>query len=264
MTSTALSSPLVSIVLPTYNRASMLDKALATCLSQTLSNLEVVVVDDGSPDQTQKVVREWQAKDERVLLVTQANAGLPAALNAGFKAARGQYLTWTSDDNAFHADALEIMVQALEDDASVDFVYCDYLAIDENDKVIERVSLPDSDNLATKNVVGACFLYRRRVYESVGDYDTALFLAEDYDYWLRVSKRFRMKHLDACPYNYRLHATSLTSKREFAIFKMTLRARLKNSSDFGHRVLILRQAALHWRRRYLPLRAMLRRIRSKR
>lgn len=260
MNSLLASSPLVSIVLPTYNRAAMLDKAITTCLAQTLSDLEIIVVNDGSKDSTTEVVQKQQLTDNRVRLISQQNAGLPAALNAGFRAARGQFLTWTSDDNHYHADALEVMVRALQKDQDIDFVYCDYFSVDSDDNVIERVYLSESNNLRTRNVIGACFMYRRLVYETVGNYDTNLFLAEDYDYWMRVDKRFRIKHLNEAPYNYRLHATSLTNEREFSIFKMTTRARLKNAVGVRNRVFVLAQAASHLRRRYLPLRAIMRRL----
>ncbi|MBV9464137.1 MAG: glycosyltransferase, partial [Verrucomicrobiae bacterium] len=81
---------LVSIVLPTYNRADLLGRSIQSCLEQTYRNLEVIVVDDGSTDGTPKLVREYAAKDARVRSHRQQNAGLPCALNAGFLMAKGE------------------------------------------------------------------------------------------------------------------------------------------------------------------------------
>ena len=89
-------SDLVSIILPTYKRAQRLPAALESCLSQTHQNIELVVVDDGSPDNTGEVVQEFAKRDSRVRYVRQDNAKLPAALNTGHHAAKGQFLTCSS------------------------------------------------------------------------------------------------------------------------------------------------------------------------
>src|SRR5438552_1877085 len=101
---------LVSIVLPTYNRAHFLAGAIRSCLAQTYRNLEVIVVNDGSSDDSSRIVHEFAREDRRVRYVYQQNQKLPAALNTGHRLARGSYLTWTSDDNRFDPDAVELMV----------------------------------------------------------------------------------------------------------------------------------------------------------
>lgn len=232
--------PLVSIVLPTYNRATRLPRALQHCLQQTYGNLEVIVVDDGSHDDTAQVVAQFQREDARVRYAHQENKGLPAALNAGFRQSRGGYLTWTSDDNWYHHEAIAIMARALGEQPEVGLVYCDYEAVDGDGRLVRRVHLCEPANLMRENCVGACFLYRRRVYEVVGNYDVALFLAEDYDYWLRVRRAFSMYHIPGvAPYSYGWHEASLTEKRLFGVALMTLRARLKNAANWQEKLVSL-------------------------
>jgi GT2 family glycosyltransferase len=180
----------------------------------------------------------FAARDARVRLLRQPNRKLPAALNAGFQASRGTFLTWTSDDNQYEPDAIALMAAALEYETEIGLVYCDYT--DRNDSgEMRRVCLPEPDILPQQNCVGACFLYRRTVYEAIGDYDTQLFLAEDYDYWLRVSKRFLLRHLTGvCPYRYASHADSLTAKRLGDVRLAAVRARLKNTSSRRQRLWI--------------------------
>jgi glycosyltransferase involved in cell wall biosynthesis len=224
-------SGLVTIVLPTYNRATRLEKAIESCLKQTYRSIELIVVDDGSTDHTSQIVAACMARDLRVRVVHQANAGLPRALNAGFGLSRGEFLTWTSDDNEYAINAIEVMVRALEDRADVDLVYCDYELVDETRGIIGRTNLPEPEALLKGvNCVGACFLYRRSVYEQLGDYDPNVALAEDYDYWLRVHAAFRMAHLPgACPYRYGVHPHSLTATRAVQAIEAFWRARLKNA-----------------------------------
>src|SRR5512137_2512935 len=112
MSSNAPDKPLVSIVLPTYKRAHVLPHAISSVLNQTYTNLELVIVDDNSPDDTLEVVKLFN--DSRIHYVkNEPNLKLPRALNRGFSLARGEYLTWTSDDNLYAPTAIERMVDAL-------------------------------------------------------------------------------------------------------------------------------------------------------
>jgi glycosyltransferase involved in cell wall biosynthesis len=207
------SPALVTIVLPTYNRASRLPGALHSCLQQTYRNLEVIVVDDGSTDNTLEVVAPFQREDSRVRYLRQENQKLPAALNTGFRASMGKFLTWISDDNRFHEDAIEIMAQALHENPDVGLVYCGYDIVDAQGNLLQKVHPPGPDCLFNLNCVQACFMYRRKVYEVVGDYDPAWLYVEDYDYWLRVQKRFNLAHLPHVqPYSFVVHQQSLTSR----------------------------------------------------
>ena len=138
---------------------------------------------------------------------------LPAALNTGFAEARGEFFTWTSDDNLFRPLAFREMVAALGQDSTLDVVYCDYAFSDSNGRLTgaRRVGLPRA--LVYGNVVGACFLCRRNVHETLDGYDESLFLAEDYDFWLRCAASFAMlptllKACDAARISTRSAATA--------------------------------------------------------
>jgi hypothetical protein len=207
------SSAKVSIVLPTHNGSRYLRQSIESCLGQSYTNLELIVVDDGSAEDIRGVVDEF-AGDERVRYVRhEKNRGLPAALNTGFANASGAYLTWTSDDNYYQSDAIERMLRFLLRHPHVGFVYASVYVVDERQPAqpvrVRRV-LPPAD-LRRQNSVGACFLYRREVYESVGLYNPDAVLVEDYDYWVRVANRFRMQRIVAPLYYYRYHDKSLTS-----------------------------------------------------
>ena len=203
----------VSIVLPTYNGTKYIAQSIQSCLDQSYRNLEVIVVDDGSREDVSGIVARFD--DRRLLYVRhEVNRGLPAALNTGFTRATGSLLTWTSDDNYYAPDAIARLVRFLGRHPSISFVYSSMFIVDElGGKGQWRVRHPlPPEDLIRQNSVGGCFMYTREVYRTIGDYDSSAVLVEDYDYWTRVSKRFRMHRLLTPLYYYRYHEQSLTSK----------------------------------------------------
>jgi glycosyltransferase involved in cell wall biosynthesis len=238
-----MSFPAISIVLPTFNGSRYLEQSVESCLNQSLADWELFIVDDASTDDTPRIAAGFAARDDRIHLIRhEKNRKLPGALNTGFAAARGRYLTWTSDDNLYTPNALETMRDALERHPESDLVYADYATIDEVGNLMERVSAGEPPGLVSGNVVGPCFLYRARVQFELKGYDETLFLAEDYDFWLRVSSRFRLMHLKKSLYHYRLHADSLTSQRQSEIRRAhlsTLARNLPHMRCAGGRVLAI-------------------------
>ena len=98
-----------SIVLPVFNGDRYLQQALESCLQQTHRNLEILVVDDGSTDGTADIIAEQAARDPRIISIqNDQNLGLPSALNIGFARAKGEFLTWTSHDNFYESNAIEV------------------------------------------------------------------------------------------------------------------------------------------------------------
>lgn len=210
MTDTAL----ISIILPTYNGSKYLRGSVQSCLGQSYKNIELIIVDDGSTDATAEIASGFQKTDNRVRYIrNEMNLKLPATLNRGFEASKGQFLTWTSDDNLFKPEAIEVMHSYLESNPGVGFVYSDVTLIDENRTAIPRAAqIADPDQIFHINCIGPCFMYRREVYEKAGAYNTDLFLVEDYDYWLRIHSYFQMHHLKQSLYLLRQHTGNLGTR----------------------------------------------------
>lgn len=228
-----MSQPLVSVVLPTYKRAHLLAQAMHSVLAQTHANLELIVVDDDSPDDTAAVVASFN--DTRIQYVKNTpNLKLPRALNRGFALARGDYLTWTSDDNLFADDAIEKMVARLQQ-GDCDLVYADYYLFSEQDSEgrpldIHHDKLPSQLQLDRGNHIGACFMYTRKLYEKIGDYDPDLFLVEDYDYFLRAAKYFRFCHIAEPLYYFRRDDDTLYLSRFDEVKASDVLVRYKNGA----------------------------------
>lgn len=206
------STPKISIVLPTYNGAKYLRQAIESCLKQTYDNIELIIVDDCSSDNTPDIIKSFS--DRRVRYIrNEKNLRLPSSLNVGFKNAAGEYLTWTSDDNQFLPTAIEEMLDVLKNHPDGAFVYTDYYVMDLETGQTLLKQIPSKLNMGKLNRIGACFLYKREVYETIGDYNPYYGLVEDYDYWIRISKRFKMIHYPKALYIYGEHPHSLTSKK---------------------------------------------------
>jgi glycosyltransferase involved in cell wall biosynthesis len=223
---------LVSIVLPVYNGAQVLDESIASVIAQTYRDFELIVIDDGSTDETPRIADAWAARDPRVRVVHQENQKLPRSLSNGFRLARGEFLTWTSDDNRMKPDFLGKLVGALKKRPTVDMVYANVDIIDEAGHALrnsdwfsnyqtppgsEHIVIPGDVaelNVWPNNYVGSAFMYRARVAHLLGDYSAIRFTTEDYDYWMRVNEFFTLRHagIPDQVYEYRFHPKSLTSR----------------------------------------------------
>lgn len=212
----------VSIILPVYNGAKCVSNSIDSVLAQTYENFELVVVNDCSTDNTLEILNEYAKKDSRVKVFTnEENKKLPRTLNAGFARATGEYLTWTSDDNMYRPEAIEQMVQFLDSNPEYGLVYADMTIRNElREEFSEevRVAAPVKD-LRLRSICGACFMYRKEIADKVGEYNADLFLAEDYDYWIRISEVSLIAPLHKNLYIYRLQPESLTGSLKWERIK---------------------------------------------
>lgn len=214
--------PRVSMVMPVHNGARWLADAIDSVLAQDFTDFELILVDDASRDASPAIMDEAAARDPRVRLFRlDANVGLPAALNHGFAAARGELHSWTSDDNLLRPQMLTRLVAALDAQPDAHIVHADFTLIDEEGVELGRSRVGPVERLLYGNNVGACFLYREGVTKALGGYDTELFGVEDYDFWLRAALRFQFVALHEDLYIYRKHGGSLTSQRAGQIQALT-------------------------------------------
>jgi GT2 family glycosyltransferase len=209
------SAALVSIVLPVHNGARYLSLSIESCLKQSHQNIELIIVDDASSDESPAIIRKYAALDTRIVHVrNEINRGLPESLNAGFSLARGNFLTWTSDDNLYERMSIEYMVQQLCTFPEVGLVYCGMRHIDEAGRPFApnafAQTLPPA-RLAVWNIVGACFMYRREVMEAAGPYRPRYRYIEDFEFFLRACIRFPARFCYEPCYFYRIHSSSLTN-----------------------------------------------------
>lgn len=229
-------NPLISIVLPIYNGEKYMRISIDSVLSQTYTNWELLIIDDGSTDNTALIAQEYAAKDTRIRYYKNPeNMRLPRTLNRGFTLAKGAFLTWTSDDNYYYPTALEVMYDALQGQKK-EFAFASCDIVDGNGNIVECIMVSDTakKSVVGTNPVGACFLYSRKVYETVGEYDPEMTLVEDFDYWQRICAKYEPVCITQKLYAYRWHDGALTSTMRKDAFNRTLkRCLLKNRAGFG-------------------------------
>jgi glycosyltransferase involved in cell wall biosynthesis len=226
--------PKISIVLPTYNGAKFLARSIESVQKQTESDWELIIVNDCSTDNTLDVAKHYAQQDKRISVITnKQNKKLPSSLNIGFEQAKGPYLTWTSDDNYYLPNALEKMTEVLDKDSGVSFVYSDLDYINEEGSFIKHGKLKEPETLFEGCCIGACFLYRREIWEKLGKYREDLFCAEDYEYWMRIyTAGFKMFHLSDVLYKYTQNSQSLTATKQNLVQDRTMAIKLEYMDKF--------------------------------
>lgn len=207
--------PKVSIVLPTYNGSKYIAESIQSVINQSFTDWELIIINDCSTDCTLDIAHDFATRDARIKVFTnEKNLKLPASLNEGFHRANGMYYTWTSDDNCYKENALAEMVHALDTMNDVGMVYCNMDTIDSEGNYIGEWPSAMPEILAERNIIGACFLYRSDIAKKIGGYDVNLFLAEDYEYWLRMWSYVKIAKIDKHLYEYRQHKSSLTASQD--------------------------------------------------
>ncbi|MBI5070619.1 MAG: glycosyltransferase [Deltaproteobacteria bacterium] len=195
--------PLVSAVIPTYNYGHFVARAVESVLAQTYHPLECVVVDDGSTDDTPSVLGPYQ---DRIRVIRQANRGLSAARNAGIAAARGPLLALLDADDAWKPEKIARQVALLAQDPEVGAVGCGVELADAagNRRTVPVRTIPEAHPARLRSVAlreawvegsGSGALIPRRVLDEVGPFDEGLRAAEDWDMWLRIAARYRIRNV---------------------------------------------------------------------
>ncbi len=207
-----MSSPRLSVVLPTRNRKVDLLRAARSVLSQTFRDLELVVVDEGSSDDTPDVLVRLREEDPRVRFVRNDIAvGLPGARNCGIDAARGDLVAFCDDDDAWLPDAAQYLVEVFDRDPAVGAVssWHEVLQVESGRAVIYRAPLDiDEHLLLWMNFVGVPFgMYRRSAFGPDHRYDASLTkTSEDWDFWIRCAQQRPFRMVPRVCYLYRQHA----------------------------------------------------------
>jgi glycosyltransferase involved in cell wall biosynthesis len=210
-------NPKVSIIIPAYNQGHYLSKALQSTLDQSYSDFEVVVVDDGSTDDTKAVTQVFS--DERIQYLYQENQGLSAARNTGVQNTSGEFLTYLDSDDMFVTEKLQLMVDALEAHPEYGFVAGQAIIIDENDgqqgQIFDRPAPENPEELLLWNPFHVSGVMLRRSWqERAGLFDENLRAYEDWDMWLRLGRLgCKMGWVPKPVSLYRFHSQQMTQDR---------------------------------------------------
>jgi glycosyltransferase involved in cell wall biosynthesis len=209
----------VSVVVPCYNQARFLGEAIQSVLSQGYTDFEIIVVDDGSKDGTEEVASGYAKENSRVRLIRQENRGLAAARNRGLAEAHGEYVVFLDSDDRLVGEALEVGVRELEAHPGCAFVSGICRKITADGSIVpgwEQFRVRDDpylELLRSCPVYVPAVMYRRSVFDAVGDFDTSYRAAEDYELYYRILARFPVYCHDTLVAEIRRHEANMTRDR---------------------------------------------------
>lgn len=198
--------PLVSIIIPTYNRASLVGDAIQSALNQTYQPCEVIVVDDGSKDNTAEVVRAF---GESVRYVAKPNGGVESAMNAGAQVMTGEYLCFLGDDDLLRPDVVARELAVMRSDSSTGLVYGSSEVRDMDGQLIDTIQprfnrapgvvsgVEELRHLGISNyITGSATLIRREAFSAAGGFNLECHgMCEDWDLWVRIACRWSVGYV---------------------------------------------------------------------
>jgi glycosyltransferase involved in cell wall biosynthesis len=245
---------LISVVIPTHNRAHIIVDAINSVLAQSYRPLELLVVDDGSTDDTEAIIANWiKASDGQfgIRFIHQENRGGNAARNNGIRHARGKYVAFLDSDDLWHSDKLKNQMQVFDSDSEIGGVYCGVQHVDlESGKIIEPTnrSYPTGwllEQMLVRDVTAptSTYLVKSVVFDEVGGFDVNLPARQDWDMWIRLASKYKIGCVPEVLVDYREHSgvrTKSDPKKEITAF---CQIRRKYSDYYAHCPFSTRQAA---------------------
>ncbi|MGB9640245.1 MAG: glycosyltransferase [Anaerolineales bacterium] len=211
----------VSVIIPVYNQGRFLREAIQSCLEQSYEDVEIIVVNDGSTDETPQIVQGFQDYPN-VKIIHQENTGLPGARNRGIRESSGDYLCFLDSDDYYDSEKIKLQAEILDGDESIDFIYCDIITVDESGVPVDdeysvgKARAELSGDIFPSLLLGGYFpphtvMLRRSCLEQVGEFDPELGGHADYDLWLRLAASgCRACYLDRKLAYYRTHPASMS------------------------------------------------------
>jgi glycosyltransferase involved in cell wall biosynthesis len=224
--------PKVTVYIPCFNYGKYLARAMQSVFAQTLDDWELIIINDGSTDNTSQVLAKY-AEHHRIRIVEQENKGLNATNNIALRLAQGRYIVRLDADDYFDENILLVMSNILDTKPEVGLVYSDYYHIDEAGNIIEAVrrkKTGDEVELLDLPAHGACTMFRRECLLEVGGYQEGIFCQDGYDIWIKTIQRYRPYNVNIPLFYYRQHSASLTRRQ-----KRILKTRRQIKQEFVDR-----------------------------
>ncbi len=218
----------ISVVIPTFNRANLVFKAIESVLKQTYKASEIIVIDDGSDDETKKIVENYDIK-----YFYQKNSGVSSARNKGIKVARYDWIAFLDSDDVWREDKLQKQVDLHIKNKDILFFHTGEKWIRDKKpvKYPKRLKKPEGkcflDNLTTCKIAASSVLCHKKIFDKVGMFDTGFRVCEDYDMWLRISLHYKIGLIDENLITKYAGERNQLSKIIFAIDRYHIRSLIK-------------------------------------
>lgn len=214
---------MISVIIPTHNRSESLKKSIESVLNQTYKNIELIIVSDGSTDNTEQVVKEFQKFYNFIKLISVIpNKGANNARNEGIRLAKGSYIAFLDDDDEWLPSKLENQIKIFDENSEVGLVYSGINVIYEEEKIQYNATGGTVGDLSTDilltNVIGSTssVMVKKEVLNKSGLFDTELPAAQDYDLWIRICQNTKVGYVKEPGVNYynNLNGNQISSNLE--------------------------------------------------
>ncbi|MBQ0735327.1 glycosyltransferase family 2 protein [Aquimarina celericrescens] len=218
-----VSTPLITVYITNYNYGKFIKKAIDSVLEQTLQDFELIIIDDGSVDNSKEIIEDYTNKQD-IKVVYQQNKGLNISNNIALKVARGKYIMRLDADDYLAPTALEEMSGALENNPDLGLVFPNYYNVDSKANIMNEIQRHDFNsevNLYDQPAHGACTMIRVKNLIEVGGYDESYTCQDGYDLWVKFVNRFQVTNVNKPLFYYRQHGSNLT-KNEDRLLKTRL------------------------------------------
>jgi glycosyltransferase involved in cell wall biosynthesis len=207
----------VSVVIPNYNYGHYLGDAIFSVLRQSYEDLELIIVDDGSTDDTRSLI--YRYSDPRIYWYFQPHKGISAARNFGIHHSRGEYIAFLDADDYWAPTKIEEQVKSIRSQNELGLIYSGFFLIDQDRQVIAKRSPvkafgPSLKMLLLGNIISGSSttaFVPRHVFDVAGEFDEQIMSAEDWDMWIRISEKFKILAIDKPLAFIRLHSQNTTS-----------------------------------------------------
>ena len=204
-----MNASVVSIVIPAYNHAEFLKQAIESVLRQSYPEIELIVFDDGSSDNTRDILAEYSG---RFFWETHQNMGQAKTLNKGWAMSKGTYLSYLAADDFLHPDAVKTSVETLEANPEVVLTYCDFNMVNARSRILRRKRTPEFSyaDLSVRLICqpGPGIFFRRDAFEHAGCWNASLTQTPDFEYWLRLGLEGPFERIPQALASYRMHDQS--------------------------------------------------------
>jgi GT2 family glycosyltransferase len=232
--------PKISVVIITYNRAALLPRAVESVLAQSYRDFELLIIDDASIDETEKVARSLAARDERVkYFKNEFNLDISKSRNHGVALAQGEYVAMLdSDDYWLDKDKLKKQVAYLEEHPEVGVIGTAIRCEDEHGQLLkEDIYAVDDREIRARmlwknQIAQSSVLFRKEAYVSSGAYDESLRIGEDYDLWLKIGRRWKFANLPQVMVAYLIHSGGRSKEKVFKTISATDRIIRRHKKNY--------------------------------
>ncbi len=209
-------NPLISVYITNHNYGAYIEKAIKSVLDQTLEDFELIIIDDGSTDNSKEIIESYKHL-EFVSIIYQQNKGLNVTNNIAIRASKGKYIIRLDADDYFDKNALLLLSNELEQNKNLGLVFPDYYLVDEHDQVIgleRRHEFEKNVVLYDQPAHGACTMIRKKFLVELGGYDESFTCQDGYDLWLKFVDQHDVKNINTPLFYYRQHGSNLTKNEK--------------------------------------------------